>query len=469
MSSRRGSIPATSARTRRPPASPPPPPGPTSRRRPPSPAAPICSPQAKGLLVVRPRPARPAQSRRRGGDPRHIAAFRRGRAAPDGGDGQDHPVRRAARRRSRLPPPIAADGGKLLRVAAFRAAPGRADPDPAARPQGKHPRQDPRGDRAAPRRARLRARRRGALRPHSAAELAPRIAAAIAAGADMVLVHGASAIVDRRDVIPAAIVGGRRADRPFRHAGRSRQSAAARPCRAACRCWACRAAPARRRSTASTGCWSGWSPGCRSAAREIMRHGRRRAAGRDPVAAAAARRCEPGAGSRTVVEKPPPGPRIAALLLAAGQSRRMGSRTSCWPRSTAGRWSRARRPRLLSSHARPIVAVLGNQADAVDAALGKLPVERVRNPDFAEGLSTSLKRGLAALPADIDGVMVCLGDMPLDHRARPRPADRRVQPAGRPRDHRADPPRQARQPGACGRAASSRRWRSSPATSAPST
>jgi molybdenum cofactor cytidylyltransferase len=57
--------------------------------------------------------------------------------------------------------------------------------------------------------------------------------------------------------------------------------------------------------------------------------------------------------------------------------------------------------------------VLGNQAEAVDAALGKLPLERVRNPAFAEGLSTSLKRGLAALPSEIEGVIVCLGDMPL--------------------------------------------------------
>jgi molybdenum cofactor cytidylyltransferase len=67
----------------------------------------------------------------------------------------------------------------------------------------------------------------------------------------------------------------------------------------------------------------------------------------------------------------------------------------------------------LASRARPIIAVLGNQADQVDAALGKLPVERVRNPLFAEGLSASLKCGLAALPDDIDGVIVCLGDMPL--------------------------------------------------------
>jgi molybdenum cofactor cytidylyltransferase len=69
--------------------------------------------------------------------------------------------------------------------------------------------------------------------------------------------------------------------------------------------------------------------------------------------------------------------------------------------------------RLLSSHARPIIAVLGNEADAVDAVLGKLPIERVMNPQFADGMSTSLVRGLAALPADVEGVVVCLGDMPL--------------------------------------------------------
>jgi molybdenum cofactor cytidylyltransferase len=69
--------------------------------------------------------------------------------------------------------------------------------------------------------------------------------------------------------------------------------------------------------------------------------------------------------------------------------------------------------RLLASRARPIIAVLGNQAEAVDTALGKLPVERVRNPDFADGLSTSLKRGIVALPPDLDGALICLGDMPL--------------------------------------------------------
>ncbi|MBW0007471.1 MAG: nucleotidyltransferase family protein, partial [Sphingomonas sp.] len=104
--------------------------------------------------------------------------------------------------------------------------------------------------------------------------------------------------------------------------------------------------------------------------------------------------------------------RIAALLLAAGQSRRMGSNKLLEQIDGVAMVARTAQ-RLLASRAGPVVAVTGNQAEAVDAVLGRLPIERVHNPAFAEGLSTSLKRGLAALPADIDGVVVCLGDMPL--------------------------------------------------------
>ena len=112
------------------------------------------------------------------------------------------------------------------------------------------------------------------------------------------------------------------------------------------------------------------------------------------------------------IAKVPPGPRIAAVLLAAGKSSRMG--TNKMLEMIDGRPMVARTAqRLLSSRARPIVAVLGNMADQVDDALSRLPVDRVRNPDYADGLSTSLKRGITALPADIDGAIVCLGDMPL--------------------------------------------------------
>mgnify|MGYP000889337741 CR=1 FL=1 len=49
----------------------------------------------------------------------------------------------------------------------------------------------------------------------------------------------------------------------------------------------------------------------------------------------------------------------------------------------------------------------------VEAALAGLDVTLVHNPDFADGLSTSLRTGLAALPAGADAAVVLLGDMPL--------------------------------------------------------
>ena len=112
-------------------------------------------------------------------------------------------------------------------------------------------------------------------------------------------------------------------------------------------------------------------------------------------------------------EAKPQGARIAALLLAAGQSRRMGGPNKLLAEIDGVPMVTRVAQRLLAARARPIIAVLGNQAEMVDAALGKLPVERVRNPEFAAGLSTSLKRGIAALPPDLDGVIICLGDMPL--------------------------------------------------------
>jgi molybdenum cofactor cytidylyltransferase len=65
---------------------------------------------------------------------------------------------------------------------------------------------------------------------------------------------------------------------------------------------------------------------------------------------------------------------------------------------------------VLRSRARPIIVVTGHQRERVEAALAGLPVDFVHNPKFADGLGTSLKTGVAAVPAQADGVIVCLGD-----------------------------------------------------------
>jgi len=66
----------------------------------------------------------------------------------------------------------------------------------------------------------------------------------------------------------------------------------------------------------------------------------------------------------------------------------------------------------LASQARPVIVVTGHQRERVEAALAGLPVTFVHNPSFADGLGTSLRAGVAALPVEGDGVVVCLGDMP---------------------------------------------------------
>lgn len=98
--------------------------------------------------------------------------------------------------------------------------------------------------------------------PHETAALADALRATCE---DLILIIGASAIADRQDVIPAAITqaGGRveRLGMPVDPA-----ICCASQTWAAGRSSACRVAPGRRRPTASTGCWNGWWPGCRSTA-----------------------------------------------------------------------------------------------------------------------------------------------------------------------------------------------------------
>ena len=245
---------------------------------------------------------------------------------------------------------------------------------------------------------------------HATAELAPLIRDAIGHGIDILLIHGASAILDRRDVIPAAIIAAAGRIDHFGMPvdpgnllllGHVRERAVL-------------GLPGCARSPKVNG--FDWVlerlvAGLPVGPGEIMRMGSGGLLAEIPSRPLPRAEATQAAGRKS--EAKPQGARIAALLLAAGQSRRMGGPNKLLAEIDGVPMVTRVAQRLLAARARPIIAVLGNQAEMVDAALGKLPVERVRNPEFAAGLSTSLKRGIAALPPDLDGVIICLGDMPL--------------------------------------------------------
>ena len=117
---------------------------------------------------------------------------------------------------------------------------------------------------------------------------------------------------------------------------------------------------------------------------------------------------------------PPParaprrGRKVAALVLAAGRSRRMAPLNKLLVPDDEGLPMVARVvDNVLASHARPVVVVTGYERERVEAVLAGRPVLFAHAEDYAEGLSASLRTGLAALPPDAEGVVVCLGDMPL--------------------------------------------------------
>lgn len=119
----------------------------------------------------------------------------------------------------------------------------------------------------------------------------------------------------------------------------------------------------------------------------------------------------------------PDSSRTAAIILAAGTSSRMGNERNklllpLHHRPVLAHVTEA----VLGSMARPIVLVLGHQADVVKAHiqpdLQKNPIQICENPDYARGQSTSMQAGLRALLAarpalDLTSVIFLLGDQPM--------------------------------------------------------
>jgi molybdenum cofactor cytidylyltransferase len=105
-------------------------------------------------------------------------------------------------------------------------------------------------------------------------------------------------------------------------------------------------------------------------------------------------------------------PRIAAVILAAGQSRRMGGPNKLLVEVEGKPMLRRAVEAALAARLAPVIVVTGHRHEAAEAVIAGMPVETVHNPDYAQGLSTSLRAGLGVLPADIDAALVCLADMP---------------------------------------------------------
>lgn len=240
--------------------------------------------------------------------------------------------------------------------------------------------------------------------PHETEALAAAIAAALERRPDLLLIAGASAITDRRDVLPAAV---ERAGGAVEHFGMPVD-------------------PGNLILLARIGGVPVLGlPGC---ARSPKLNGFDWVLQRFAAGVPVGRRDIMGMGVggllAEIPSRPLPrlsavaaepllrAPRIAALVLAAGRSTRMGGVNKLLADVNGVPLVTRTADAVLASHARPVVVVTGHEADGVRAALAGRSVVLAHNPDFAEGLSTSLRAGLAAVPADCDGVMVCLGDMP---------------------------------------------------------
>ena len=237
--------------------------------------------------------------------------------------------------------------------------------------------------------------------PHDEAALAAAIKELLGLGAELVIVFGASAIADRRDVIPAAVTG---VGGAIEHFGM----------------------PVDPGNLLLIGNAGGvpilGAPGC---ARSPVENGfdwvlTRLLAG---LKVTRSELMVMGVGGllMEIVTRPQPranlgtdGNRnVAAIILAAGRSTRMGGPNKLLAELGGKTLVRIVTEQALASKAQRVIVVTGHQAEQVEKALQGLKVKFVRNPNFAEGLASSVKVGIAAVAGDADGAVICLGDMPL--------------------------------------------------------
>ena len=248
--------------------------------------------------------------------------------------------------------------------------------------------------------------------PHETTALSQAIGAMIEGGAELLLIHGASATVDRRDVVPAAIVeaGGtiERFGMPVDPGnllvlGRIGEVPAV-------------GLPGCAGSPKLNGL--DWVLERLVAGQEISPEDFA-AMGRGGLLKETPDRPQPRRPSPAPSE-PSSAAARGAVLLAAGSSERMGKENKLLSRIEGVPLVHRALHSLKGAEIGQIVVVLGHQADEVRKALDGDGLAFVENPDYEDGFASSLRCGLKAL-SGVEAVVVMLGDMP---QVRPETIDR---------------------------------------------
>jgi len=102
---------------------------------------------------------------------------------------------------------------------------------------------------------------------------------------------------------------------------------------------------------------------------------------------------------------------VAGILLAAGTSSRMGKNKMLFELNGESILRGAVR-RALAGGLSPLVVVLGHERDRARQELDGLPCQVVINPNYEQGINSSLKAGISAVPAEAGAALVMLADMP---------------------------------------------------------
>jgi len=103
---------------------------------------------------------------------------------------------------------------------------------------------------------------------------------------------------------------------------------------------------------------------------------------------------------------------MSALLLAAGEAKRMGRPKLLLPLGDRTIFE-VSLGNLVRSRVDEVIVVLGHRADDFLPLIRGKKVKAVINPHYSQGMSTSLRRGLDAVASESQGLMIALADQPF--------------------------------------------------------